>query len=134
MKIILTFFWIAIGAVLLWFFAENLDQNVTIKVFTRTYEHVNLVTVIFVSTFLGLLLGALLMTLRIIKEKARAAGFKRENKRLNKEIEKLNNKLDSLNKELESLNQELTALQETKSKGEMPELPGGEAPDPEPQG
>ncbi len=133
MKIILTFFWIAIGAVLLWFFAENLDQSVSIKVFTRTYEHVNLVTVIFVSTFLGLLLGALLMTLRIIKEKARAAGFKRENKRLNKEIEKLNSKLDSLNKEIESLNQELIALREEKSKDVPPELSSGDAPKPEPQ-
>lgn len=103
MKIILTFFWIAIGALLLWFFAENLDQSVNIYLFTKTYEHVNLVTVIFISTFLGLLLGALLMTLRIIREKARAAGLKRENKRLTKELEQLKKKADDLTEQLKSI-------------------------------
>ena len=106
MKIILTFFWIAIGAVLLWFFAKNLGQHVNIWFFTRTYEDINLVTVIFLSTLLGVLLGAIIMTLRILKEKARAAGLKREAKRLNKEIEKLNSKLEAVNKELESLKEE----------------------------
>ncbi len=122
MKIILTFFWIAIGAVLLWFFAKNLGQHVNIWFFTQTYENINLVTVIFLSTLLGVLLGAIIMTLRILKEKARAAGFKREAKRLNKEIEKLKSKLDAVNKELETLKEE-RALQktETDSTGEAPQ-------------
>ncbi len=93
MKIILTFFWIVIGAVLLWFFAENLDQSVTIDVFGRTYEHINLVTVIFISTLLGLLLGTLIMTWQVIKTKARLASAKRENKKLTKKVEELENKL-----------------------------------------
>ncbi len=110
MKIILTFFWIAVGALLLWFFAENLDQNVSIQMFSKHYEHVNLVTIIFVSTFVGLLLGALLMTLRIIKEKARAAGLKRENKKLNKEIDKLNNRLQELQDKINALQEEKAQL------------------------
>ncbi len=110
MKIILTFFWIAVGALLLWFFAENLDQNVSIQMFSKHYEHVNLVTIIFVSTFIGLLLGALLMTLRIIKEKARAAGLKRENKKLNKEIDKLNNRLQELQDKISALQEEKAQL------------------------
>ena len=110
MKIILTFFWIAVGALLLWFFAENLDQNVSIQMFSKHYEHVNLVTIIFVSTFVGLLLGALLMTLRIIKEKARAAGLKRENKKLNKEIDKLNNRLQELQDKINALQEEKAEL------------------------
>ncbi len=110
MKIILTFFWIAVGALLLWFFAENLDQNVSIQMFSKHYEHVNLVTIIFVSTFIGLLLGALLMTLRIIKEKARAAGLKRENKKLNKEIDKLNNRLQELQDKINALQEEKAQL------------------------
>ncbi|WP_456406085.1 LapA family protein [Caldithrix abyssi] len=89
MKIILTFFWIIIGAVLLWFFAENLDQSVTIDFFGRTYEHINLVTVIFVSTLLGLLLGTVIMTWQVIKHKARVSSAKRENKKLLKKIEEL---------------------------------------------
>jgi len=110
MKIILTFFWIAVGALLLWFFAENLDQNVSIQMFSKHYEHVNLVTIIFVSTFIGLLLGALLMTLRILKEKARAAGLKRENKKLNKEIEKLNKRLNELQEKINTLQEEKAQL------------------------
>ncbi len=125
MKIILTFFWIAIGAVLLWFFAENLDQSVTIKFFTRTYEHVNLVTVIFISTLLGLLLGALIMTLRILREKARAAGLKRENKKLNKEIDKLNEKLESLNNELRQLQEAKAQAAEQSSDDIAPQTETG---------
>ncbi len=126
MKIILTFFWIAIGAALLWFFAENLDQNVNIYLFTRTYENVNLVTVIFISTLLGLLLGALIMTLRIIKEKARSAGLKKEIKQLNKKIEKLNAKL-------QSLNEELATLKEAKANADAAKLPSGDAPQSKPE-
>ena len=93
MKIILTFFRILIGAVLLWFFAENLDQSVTIDVFGRTYEHINLVTVIFISTLMGLLLGTIIMTWQVIKNKARVVSAKRENKKLLKKIEELENKI-----------------------------------------
>ncbi|NOX89236.1 MAG: LapA family protein [Calditrichaeota bacterium] len=89
MRIIVTFFWIIIGAVLLWFFAENLDQHVNIYLFTRTYENVNLITVIFVSTFLGLLFGTLIMTMKLIKAKAQLSGLKKENKRLIQEIQEL---------------------------------------------
>jgi len=101
MKIILTFFWILIGAALLWFFAENLDQSVTIDVFGRTYEHINLVTVIFISTMLGLLLGAILMTWQVIKVKAGFSSLKRENKKLSKKIDELQAKLNEQSEKLE---------------------------------
>jgi len=93
MKIILTFFWIIIGGALLWFFAENLDQSVTIDVFGHTYEHINLVTVIFISTMLGLLLGAILMTWQVIKSKASLSSARRENKKLTKKVEELEEKI-----------------------------------------
>ena len=114
MKIILTFFWIAIGAVLLWFFAENLDQHVNIYLFTRTYQNVNLVTVIFFSTLLGVLLGAFIMALRIIKEKARAGLVKKENKHLNKDIENLRSKNEKLMLQLKTL-QDTKSQQDAKS-------------------
>lgn len=105
MKIILTFFWILIGGALLWFFAENLDQSVTIDVFGRTYEHINLVTVIFISTMLGLLLGAILMTWQVIKSKAGLSSAKRENKKLTKKVEELEEKIKQQENLLKTQNQ-----------------------------
>ncbi len=49
MRILGIFFWIIIGAILLWFFAMNLDQYVTIQFFQATYQDVNLIVVIFIE-------------------------------------------------------------------------------------
>jgi hypothetical protein len=91
MRIFLIFIWIIFGAVILWFFAENLDQNVTIEIFNNSYENVNLVTVIFLCLFLGTVLGALLLTIQILKSKAQLNLVKRENKKLLNELENLRN-------------------------------------------
>jgi len=91
MRIILIFVWIVFGAIVLWFFSSNLDQQVTLNVFTQQYENVNLVTVIFICFFLGTVLGALLLTTQILKSKAQLAMSRRENMKLLAELENSTN-------------------------------------------
>lgn len=91
MRMLGIFIWIALGAVILWFFTLNLNQYVTIYLFSRVYENVNLVTVIFISLFIGVVIGALLLSSQIVKSKAEAASVKKQNKKLHKELEGLRN-------------------------------------------
>ncbi len=95
MRIILTLFWVAIGAVLLWFFVENLDQNVTIDAFGRSYQNVNLVTVMFASTLAGLMLGILIMIWQVIKGKAQIVKLRKELKKLSQELQNLQQELQA---------------------------------------
>ena len=91
MRLIGIFIWIIIGAIILWFFTLNLNQYVDIYLFNRVYTDVNLVTVIFISLFIGVVIGALLLSSHIIKSKSEVSGIKRENKKLIKELEGLRN-------------------------------------------
>lgn len=91
MRLIGLFIWIVLGAIVLWFFTLNLNQYVTVHLFNLVYEDVNLVTVIFISLFIGVVIGALLVSSRIIKAKSEVAGIRRDNKKLIKELEGLRN-------------------------------------------
>ena len=91
MRLIGIFVWIALGAIILWFFTLNLNQYVTIYLFNHVYENVNLVTVIFISIFIGVIFGALLLSSQIFKSKTETASVKRQNKKLHKELEGLRN-------------------------------------------
>ena len=91
MRLIGIFIWIALGAIILWFFTLNLNQYVTIYLFNHVYEDVNLVTVIFISIFIGVIFGALLLSSQIVKSKTETASVKRQNKKLHKELEGLRN-------------------------------------------
>jgi len=92
MRLLNIFFWIVIGAILLWFFTLNLDQYVTIHFFNNiAYDNVNLVAVIFISVFIGVIIGALLLSTHIIKAKRETASIRKQNKKLIKELEGLRN-------------------------------------------
>lgn len=91
MRLIGVFIWIVLGAIVLWFFTLNLNQYVTVHLFNLVYEDVNLVTVIFISLFIGVVIGALLISSHIIKAKSEVAGIRRDNKKLIKELEGLRN-------------------------------------------
>ena len=91
MRLIGIFIWIALGAIILWFFTLNLNQYVTIYLFNHVYENVNLVTVIFISIFIGVIFGALLLSSQIVKSKTETASVKKQNKKLHKELEGLRN-------------------------------------------
>lgn len=91
MRIIGIFLWIIIGAVILWFFTLNLNEYVTIYVFNKVYEDVNLVTVIFISLFIGVVIGALLLSSQILKSKSEVATIRKQNKKLLKELDGLRN-------------------------------------------
>lgn len=91
MRIIGIFIWIALGAIVLWFFTLNLNQYVTIYLFSQVFEEVNLVTVIFISLFLGVIIGAIILSSQIVKAKTETAAVKRQNKKLHKELEGLRN-------------------------------------------
>ena len=49
MKIVNIFLWIIIMVLILWFFSMNIEKSVDITVFTKTYEQVNLVIIMFIS-------------------------------------------------------------------------------------
>jgi uncharacterized membrane protein YciS (DUF1049 family) len=91
MRLIGVFIWIVLGAIVLWFFTLNLNQYITVHLFNLVYEDVNLVTVIFISLFIGVVIGALLVSAHIIKAKSEVAGIRRDNKKLIKELEGLRN-------------------------------------------
>jgi len=91
MRVIGIFIWITLGAVVLWFFTLNLNQYVTIYLFNHVYENVNLVTVIFISLFIGVIIGALLLSSQMVKSKTETAAIKKQNKKLHKELEGLRN-------------------------------------------
>ncbi len=91
MRLLGIFIWIAIGAIILWFFTLNLNQYVTIYLFTRVFENVNLVTVIFISFFLGVIFGAILFSSSLLKAKSAAASLRKQNKKLKKDLDNLRN-------------------------------------------
>jgi len=87
MRIIGIFLWIIFGGIILWFFTLNLDQTVDIDLFNQTYADVNLVSVIFISIFLGVALGSLLLLSQIFKTKSQLAQLRKEYEQLRKESE-----------------------------------------------
>jgi len=91
MRLIGIFLWIIIGAVVLWFFTLNLNESVDIYLFNKVFMDVNLVTVIFISVFIGVIFGALLLSSQIVKSKTEVAAIKKDNRRLIKELEGLRN-------------------------------------------
>ncbi len=91
MKIIGTFLWIIVGAVILWFFTLNLNESVTVHFFTQTYENVNIIVVIFLTFFVGVILGAVLVSTQVFKAKSETRRFKQERNKLLKELDGLRN-------------------------------------------
>jgi uncharacterized integral membrane protein len=89
MRIVSVFLWIVFAAIILWFFAINLDQYVTLKLFTRVYEDVNLVTIVFISIFFGVIIGALLLSVQVLKTKSRLSAAQKENKKLLTELDNI---------------------------------------------
>ncbi|HGY56748.1 MAG TPA: LapA family protein [Caldithrix abyssi] len=91
MRLVGIFLWIIVGAIILWFFSLNLNQHVDINLFNAQYQNVNLVTVIFISVFIGVIFGALLLSSQVLKAKTEVASVKKENRKLLKELEGLRN-------------------------------------------
>lgn len=91
MRLVGIFLWIIVGAIILWFFSLNLNEYVDIHLFNKLYTDVNLVTVIFISVFIGVIFGALLLSSQVLKAKTEVASIKKENRKLLKELEGLRN-------------------------------------------
>ena len=91
MRILGIFVWIIIGAILLWFFAMNLGQYVTIQVFQTTYNNVNLVVVIFITFFIGTIVGAILLSSYVLNARSEVRVLKRERSKLMSELDGLRN-------------------------------------------
>ena len=89
MRIVITFIWIALGAIMLWFFSLNLKYTTDVTIFTLTFHNVNLVTIIFITFFAGIIIGALILAAQVLKSKAQIASLKREHKKLQKEFDEL---------------------------------------------
>ena len=91
MRIIGIFVWIIIGAILLWFFAMNLDQYVAIHLFQTEYQDVNLIVVIFITLFAGIIVGAILLSSLVLRSKAEIRALSRDRSKLLKELDGLRN-------------------------------------------
>ena len=91
MRIINLFIWIIISAIILWFFAMNLDQYVTINLFQNVYPNINLIVVIFISLFVGMIIGAIILSIQILNVRSELRAVKRENSKLLKELDGLRN-------------------------------------------
>ena len=91
MRIFAIFMWIIIGAVLLWFFAMNLDQYVTVQFFQATYENVNLIVVIFITFFIGTIVGAIILSSYVMGAKAELRIVKKDRSKLLEELDGLRN-------------------------------------------
>ena len=91
MRLFGIFVWIIIGAILLWFFSMNLGQNVKIQLFTITYENVNLIVVIFITFFIGTIVGAILLSSYVLNARAELRNLKKERSKLMNELDGLRN-------------------------------------------
>ena len=91
MRLINIFIWIIISAIILWFFAMNLDQYVTINLFQNVYPNINLIVVIFISLFVGMIVGAIILSIQIMNVRSELRAAKRENAKLLKELDGLRN-------------------------------------------
>jgi uncharacterized integral membrane protein len=91
MRILGVFVWIIIGAIVLWFFAMNLGQYVTIHLFQTTYQDVNLIVVIFITFFIGTIVGAIFLSSYVLGAKAEVRTLRREKSKLMRELDGLRN-------------------------------------------
>ncbi len=91
MRILGIFVWIIIGAVLLWFFAMNLDQHVTINLFQQVYHDVNIIVIIFITFFIGTIVGAILLSAYVLNARADIRTLKKERSKLLSELDGLRN-------------------------------------------
>lgn len=88
MRILSIFFWIIIGAILVYFFTANASQYVSMDLLYTTYENVSLAIVIFLSIFMGVIMGAVLLITQYFKAKAEVVGLRKQNKNLQQKIKK----------------------------------------------
>jgi uncharacterized integral membrane protein len=91
MRIFGIFVWIIIGAIILWFFAMNLDQHVDIQLFQKTYQDVNLIVVIFISFIIGTIVGAIILSSHVLTSKSEVRALKKDRAKLMKELDGLRN-------------------------------------------
>jgi len=89
MRLLGIFFWIVFGAIVLWFFTLNLGQNVDLNLFGYKVYGVNLVMVFFLTLFVGVILGALLLVAQVFKVRSQLSHLRKENSELLREIESL---------------------------------------------
>ncbi len=87
MRILGIFLWVIFGGIVLWFFTINLDQTVDIDLFNKSFEDVNLVSVIFISIFFGVVLGSLLLLSQFFKTRSQLVQLRKEHEQLLKESE-----------------------------------------------
>lgn len=91
MRILGVFLWIIIGALVLWFFAMNLGQYVTIHLFQTTYQNVNLIVVIFITFFIGTIVGAILLSSYVLNARSEVRALRKEKTKLIRELDGLRN-------------------------------------------
>lgn len=91
MKILSIFLWIIVAAIILWFFSNNIEQKVDIHFFQVTYQNIHLITVIFVSFFIGTIVGAILLSAQLLKSRVEIRAVRKENIQLLKELDGLRN-------------------------------------------
>ncbi|MCB0280987.1 MAG: LapA family protein [Calditrichae bacterium] len=95
MRIVLTFFWVLLGFLILYIFSQNVGQTVSVDLLFVQYEQVNLITVTFICLLLGFILGSVFFTIHIIRSK-------KEKNHLLRQVKSLTNKLAESEKKQQS--------------------------------
>jgi len=89
MKTVYTVVGILVSFLILWIFSLNVGQTVDIDLAFRSYKAVNLITITYISFFMGFVLGLLILVVKYIGFKREKFQLQKENKRMRKELVEL---------------------------------------------
>ncbi|MFQ6618665.1 MAG: LapA family protein [Fidelibacterota bacterium] len=91
-RIIVMFLVLLVLIALLWFLSQNVDQIVSeLQIFTISLTDVNLVSIIFISFAIGIIVGFLIPVFQYIGAKGAVRKLRRENEKLRVELNDLRN-------------------------------------------
>ena len=116
MRLFFTIFWIILVFVVLGIFTINAGQPVKIDLFFTLYEQVDLAIVAFVTTFIGFVFGAVLISFYLIREKKVGSNLRKQVKFLQAEVKKLENTPELIDAEIVETEEDNETKEDEKDK------------------
>jgi uncharacterized integral membrane protein len=83
-------FWVIIGFLILWILYQNVQQRVNIDLIFTEFQDVDLVIITITCLLIGFLLGAGILSVKLIREKKFNSGLIKKIKSLEMEYAKIN--------------------------------------------
>ena len=106
MRLFFTIFWIILVFVILGIFSINVGQPVQVDLFVAEYEQVDIITVAFLTLFIGFVFGVLLLSFYLIKQKKVQLLLKKQIKFLQSEIRKTEDTPELIDAEIVDVEEE----------------------------